>query len=470
MNNWINSFFEANLALLVFYIFYFIWIKRDGNIRYQRFFLLFSIIASIVLSVFNFNYSATVNDSPAIVMLDTITVNVQDAKQNLLGFDFSNALLIGYLSICILLIVNFLVKLFVVILAIQKIKSRIAINNGVYYYNGKMAFSFFKFIALPQQLSHSADAEAIVIHEKTHSRQWHTLDIILADILCAVFWINPFAWLYRKSLKETHEYLADAAVKEHYCDLDRYQMLLFNNAVGTQMGLANCFNHSLTLKRLIMLTQKSTSKLIGLKTLILLSVSAFLLVVLACNKQPDSKTDYQNQAMQVVAENNIGQTKIDADEQKEIAQQQAILAEQEKAKAMLARTEAENQKALAEQQKQLAILEKNKAEQELFKQIDKMPSFPGGQSAMTNFLLKNIKYPAEAKEKGIQGKVFVQFVVLETGKIENVKVAQPVNELLDAEAIRVVKTMPDWIPGKSKGKAVKVNYSLPIIFALGDKK
>jgi protein TonB len=95
-----------------------------------------------------------------------------------------------------------------------------------------------------------------------------------------------------------------------------------------------------------------------------------------------------------------------------------------------------------------------------------MPDFPGGQAALMQYLAKNIKYPKEAIEANITGKVFVQFVIEKDGSITNAKIARSASTLLDAEALRIVNNMPQWIPGKQRGKAVRVAYTLPISFSL----
>ncbi|MCK9412075.1 MAG: TonB family protein [Prolixibacteraceae bacterium] len=99
--------------------------------------------------------------------------------------------------------------------------------------------------------------------------------------------------------------------------------------------------------------------------------------------------------------------------------------------------------------------------------VEQMPEFPGGEIALRNFIAENVKYPVEAKEKGIQGKVFVTFVVNSAGKTEKAKIARGFDPLLDAEALRVVEQFPEWKPGKQDGKAVSVSYTVPINFALG---
>lgn len=95
-----------------------------------------------------------------------------------------------------------------------------------------------------------------------------------------------------------------------------------------------------------------------------------------------------------------------------------------------------------------------------------MPEFPGGNAALVSFLSKNVKYPLIAQENGIKGKVFVTFVVDENGDIYNVTLARGVDASLDREAIRVVKSMPRWKPGRQGNTAVKVRYTVPINFIL----
>ena len=99
-------------------------------------------------------------------------------------------------------------------------------------------------------------------------------------------------------------------------------------------------------------------------------------------------------------------------------------------------------------------------------EIDEQPEFPGGMDGLTHFLIENVKYPEVAKEKGIQGRVLVRFVIDEAGKVVGPKVVRPVNEYLDAEALRVVNAMPKWTPGKNGGKPVGIEYTLPVTFRL----
>ncbi len=111
--------------------------------------------------------------------------------------------------------------------------------------------------------------------------------------------------------------------------------------------------------------------------------------------------------------------------------------------------------------------EKKEEETRVFDVVEQMPSYPGGSGALMEYLSKNIKYPPVAEENGVQGRVILQFVVERDGSITDVKVLKSVDPSLDKEAIRVVKSMPRWIPGKQNGQAVRVKFTLPVTFRLG---
>ena len=112
------------------------------------------------------------------------------------------------------------------------------------------------------------------------------------------------------------------------------------------------------------------------------------------------------------------------------------------------------------------VEEEEPAEQEVFLIVEQMPVFPGGDAELRKYLAQSVKYPVIAQENGIQGRVFVKFVIAADGSVTNVEVARPFDPNLDKEAVRVVKSMPKWTPGKQRGKAVRVSYTVPINFVL----
>lgn len=109
-------------------------------------------------------------------------------------------------------------------------------------------------------------------------------------------------------------------------------------------------------------------------------------------------------------------------------------------------------------------------EGQILEEAEVNPEFPGGVAALMNYLSSNIHYPKEAYDKGVQGRVLIQFVVNKVGRVSNASVLKGVDALLDAEALRVVKSMPTWKPGMQKGQPVRVRYTIPITFKLGEKE
>lgn len=114
----------------------------------------------------------------------------------------------------------------------------------------------------------------------------------------------------------------------------------------------------------------------------------------------------------------------------------------------------------------VAIPEMLDSEEEIFFIVEDMPEFPGGEMALRTFIANNIEYPAIAQENGIQGRVYVTFVVTKDGSVANAKIARGVDPILDKEALRVVNSLPKWQPGKQRGQEVNVSYTVPINFAL----
>ena len=126
----------------------------------------------------------------------------------------------------------------------------------------------------------------------------------------------------------------------------------------------------------------------------------------------------------------------------------------------------EGQEVLNVNQKVVEEVQEVKEENVVFEVVEQMPSFPGGDAALMEYLSKNTKYPSVAEENGIQGRVVCTFVVETNGSITDVKVVRAVDPALDREAVRVIKSMPKWIPGKQNGKAVRVKYTVPVNFKL----
>jgi TonB family protein len=198
--------------------------------------------------------------------------------------------------------------------------------------------------------------------------------------------------------------------------------------------LANNFNQSLNLKRMKMMKKKRSTRFARMMSLMAMPV----LVGVA-----------------LFASGNFVNANNDESGKKSI---QEIVVVAKKGNAV-------PQKAVGNYEP-VVVKEESKVEGPVFKIVENMPKFPGGDKELMQFLRTNVKYPAKAHEKGIQGRVYVEFIVTKSGKVENAKISKGVHPLLDNEALRTINAMPNWEPGKQKGKAVNVSYRLPINFVL----
>ena len=267
------------------------------------------------------------------------------------------------------------------------------------------------------------DAETnpvIRLHEEAHIRKAHTLDILLFTAVTLVHWFNPLAWITLSELKLLHEYEADDAVLNHGIDATQYQLLLVRKAVGEKrFTLANGFQHAKLKNRIDMMLQTPSS---GWKRLSWLAILPFLAgTMFLCNP--------------------VRAKVVSADQPETVLSEMAPVALPDTTKVIP------------------------------FATVEVKPTFNGGTAnEFSKWVNENLKYPQAAKDAGIQGRVVLQFTVYPDGSVRDTKVLRGVNPDLDAEALRVVSSSPDWTPGYVKGDPVKVTYTFPVIFQLSGKK
>ena len=273
---------------------------------------------------------------------------------------------------------------------------------------------------------YESNGAMIIAHEQAHVHHHHSFDLILAQMFCAVQWFNPAAWVLRRSLMEVHEFEADASVLEDGFDSRRYQICLVRAALqGSFATTTNNFSNCSTQKRIVMMNRHSTNPWARLRVLLMLPVVALSVIVASACKQ-DTNTEMD------VNTKDAPPTDVYWDiEEYEIGEADST--------------------------------------DELFTVVEEMPEFPGGEEALLEYLRSNLQYPDRCKENNIQGRVFVTFVINKDGKIVDpavVKSAGPEGVELDVEALRVVSSMPAWTPGKQRGEAVCVKYTVPVTFRM----
>ena len=295
---------------------------------------------------------------------------------------------------------------------------------------GIAPFSWMRCIVIARK-DLEEDGRPILLHELAHIRCGHSWDLLLADLCCFVQWFNPAAWLLKQELQAVHEYEADEAVLRAGVNAREYQLLLIKKAVGTRLySMANSLNHSKLKKRITMMQRRKSNPWARAKLLYVLPLAA---VAVAAFARPEVSG----------VSNELSAAKV------------TDLAEIVKEKTVES-VPQDTVKADGLQGKNSTV----------YDMVEQAPAFPGGPQAMMQFIKDNLKYPQIAKENGIQGRVILQFVVDETGKVTDPKVIRSIDPSLDTEAIRLVLSMPRWIPGMQDGKAVAVRYTIPVIFKL----
>lgn len=313
------------------------------------------------------------------------------------------------------------------------------------------AFSFFNFLFIAPDLRRQS---AILEHERVHVRQLHSADVLLMELLAVVCWFNPVVYAYRRSLRHLHEFLADELASRYAPSKADYALLLFSQQFGVTSPphpFTNSFFNSSQLKRRIRMLQKPRSR----RTALLkygLSAPLFGLMLLLSSagiNRHETLREVEN-VLSSTAEvlppppppaPPLPQPDAAVDLSKAVVLSPAL-------------------------KRELTRKDTIRPAEPLFTQVEQQAQFPGGFEALSRFLAQNLRYPAEAQRAFAQGKVFVQFIVEQDGRISSPGVLKGIGFGCDQEALRVVGLMPRWEPGKQSGRAVRSQFYLPIQFVL----
>jgi bla regulator protein BlaR1 len=357
--------------------------------------------------------------------------------------------------------------------------------NGLRVYNlpnSDTAFSFFKNIFLGEQLS-EAQKTTILLHEKIHIDQRHSLDLMFFEVLRILFWFNPLVYIYQNKMVLLQEFTADAEVAALNGKRAYYEGLLSQVFKTESISFINTFfNHSLIRKRVTMLQKSKSKKIFQLKYLLLVPVVAAMLVYTSCSDQAPVK-----EVETIVISETEVMDKIN--ELAEAIMKKGNISDEEVlAIKFLSKEHKEGDKIYTSvdeylvEQRELAgldyINESNTEVKVPFSEIDKVPVFPGCEGLdaeaskkcftqkISAFIGDNFK-TENLKESGLSGKqrIITQFVINKEGQVI-VKAIKANHPDLEAEALSTLNQLPIMIPGVQDGMNVAVEYSLPIIFVV----
>ena len=311
-------------------------------------------------------------------------------------------------------------------------------------------YSIFRYIVMSVG-DYEHNRRSILTHEREHIRLGHTYDKLLMEAAKVVQWFNPAVWLIARDLDALHEYEADEAVIRKGIDAKTYQTLLVVKAVGNRLQpFANNLNRGSLKRRIIMMNQKKSSRWMMLKALFIVPAAVAAVSAFAVENIP---------AEQPAADIAVGQPR---QQSKNTVQVKKTVARKPAANAVSGSASAAPQQVVGKR-----VAASCKAGGTVYDVAEVMPQYPGGQAGLIDYLGSNVKYPASAKAAKKEGRTAVKFIVDTDGSISDVEVLQSAGDKdLDAEAVRVVKSMPKWTPGTVGGQPVRVRNIVPFEFSL----
>lgn len=513
---------KINVALMLLYGFYRLTVSRDTFFDLRR--LTLWLIYAVALMVPAFNLEYWVRETPTMASMANVYADtfypVAVVKAQASGLTWMDVLQGIYWAGVAALSLRMVWQLFSIIrLAVISRKQEVE-GITVHLLKGEGSpFSFFRWIFMYPSTQDGKQLHEVMVHECTHVSGLHSLDTLFSELFSIVCWFNPFAWLMKQEVRMNLEYLADESVLSDGNARKSYQYHLLGLAYRQPKDsaqIANNFNLLPLKKRIKMMNKRRTSEIGKAKYLLfaplagaLLMVSNIESVAREIGEQIPEVAEVQQKAEQalntdVAVANPMAKEVIEvmnpaeaeemeadktaeaalikaeeakAEEADKAAEAKAEVAKAEEAKAAEVAKAAEEAKAeeakAVEQAKQNAEEKvKSKAQADTTKKKkswdcipETMPYFPGGQELLLKYLAVNIKYPASAVKARKQGRVIVTFIVQKDGSVTHAKIAKSIDPELDAEALRVVRAMPKWIPGTQFGKPVNVKYTLPVKFS-----
>ncbi|MFC2814427.1 MAG: TonB family protein [Prevotella conceptionensis] len=403
---------KANVVLVVLFGFYQLISAGDTFFKWRRLSLLTIYVLSLLLPAIDL--SVLVNETAPLgnilprMAYNLPEVTVQPTHDN---FDWQQLAVWLYTGVALALLLRVFWQVVVVCRLAQRSERATLHGTAVCLLTGDYSpFSFFRWIFVNPGDKTPSQVQQILTHEQTHVAQWHSADALLSQLFVAAFWFNPAAWLMRLQVRNNLEYLADRSVINGGTDKKAYQYHLLAVAYRTNVAtITNNFNVLPLKKRIKMMNKQTSNPLARFKYLLFVPLAVALLA--------------------------MNSTAMRANVQKKVV-------------------------------KTTKVTKKTSATDKVYEVCEQMPTFPGGDAALMKYLSENVKYPALAIKAQEQGRVVVSFTVEKDGAISDVKVARTVTPSLDAEAVRVVKAMPKWTPGKQGGQLVRVRYNVPVSFKL----
>ena len=516
---------KSAVCLAMFYLFYRLLLSKETFHRFNRMALLGVMLLSCLLPLVKVTVEQASPVNAQVMSMEDLLLMYQWNSEAVVEegsrpFHWQEGLVLVYFVGLFFVIVRHLWSLGRMLYLIRHSRCE-RLDNGIrlVVHRRKLApFSWMRYIVI-SETDLKESGHHILVHEMAHIHHRHSWDLLLTEACAWLQWFNPAIWLLKQELQNIHEYEADEEVLRQGINAKEYQMLLIKKAVGARLySIANSFNHSSLKKRITMMIRKKSNPWARAKYLYVLPLAAVTVAAFArpeISKPLDEissvKVNDLSAVLETYADKNVSnpaektklKMKVVDEEGKPIIAATVLVANTtngtltdengnftlevgsdqsiqvayigmstvtmsvkdclKKADQTIVLTESDTKKYV----KVVASVPQTVvSDDQTFSVVEQMPEYPGGMRAGLEFMARNLRYPTKAREAGKQGRVIVQFVVRKDGSLSDFKVLCPVDPWLDAEAIRVISTMPKWKPGMQDGKPVSVKFTLPVTFML----
>ncbi|MBI9059236.1 MAG: carboxypeptidase-like regulatory domain-containing protein [Labilibaculum sp.] len=516
--------FRASVSLIVLYALYWFLLRESTHFKANRFFLLLSLMTSLVIAAipvqYQVNVQAAANETVA-EFAGVFNHNIENTNSNSIkeNISLASVLFLIYLTGASLVLLRILIQCRKPILIISNSKPK-KINDCLIHENKvfNSPFSFFNRILINPEYFKQDEIDDILTHEKVHIHERHWIDLFIIELLTVFFWFNPFIWLFERAIKQNHEYLADEGVLTRGHSPVRYQALLINRLMGTQViGLANHFSSSLGPTRFKMMTKEKTAKRKLFRMIWGIPVLAILLVAFA---EPDYKQETKitkSEALvssinnadnilitgKVINEDGINMpgtsiilkgsttgTVVDKDGTFELnvpkSEKMALVISYVGYKTIVEKINPSDKKVHFNFKLQKGVIsigsksmfldgdvpppppppvpEMSNSDKPVFFIVEEIPHYPNGRYGLGQYVKKKTAELKSKFGKNLKGKATLGFTVNAKGEVTNIQILNKSNDIAAKAAKTIAHEMENWKPGSQRGKNVPVDFAMELEF------
>ena len=508
MNQMFNYFIESSLCLILFYGFYELIQKKEHAFQYDRCYLIGTLLMSLIIPALHIsvnnpgNVISSVALDNVIYLPEVTSVKENGTAINANPINWINILIGTYIVGVIFFMARLILSLLKIIKIIANSEKKVLWTsiktNLVYCHDTLPTCSFFNYIFWKEKDSPDALRDSLIFqHELIHIRQKHSWDILLFEIATVIFWFNPVVHLYKKAIKDVHEYIVDDKMSQTVDKQMYVEALAHQNLRENQLLLIHPFNKSQIMRR-IQILEKTWQKINWVKLTLVLPLIVILLGIFSCQTEkivlsPNLSELPDGWILMTEQDSNYGRIEQDLrDIKEEQPGEYHVVKSDGKSYGFVANENWDIVHVKPLDGTTIAGIARHypegdsprkgpkyiegftppdnieevqiNADREVYEMVDVHPVPENGMKEFYKYIQQSISYPERAKKDSIQGKVYIQFTVNTDGSVEDVKPVKGIGAGCDEEAIRVIQEGPKWIPGQKNGENVKTQMILPIAF------